>query len=193
MTLEQIPAIVVEEISVVSDELQLRGRFTHLNGVQLGPSALYCGDAQWPGELVECNRDSREALFTAPLWVLRDRISVGSTVPWLPDGWQYFHVNLVTAPTSAWNRRDFVASDAQHFRVGNAHGWAKAGAKLEPDHELTHVEPGGWDHEHCEICSARIGSGGMTEGYVNESDAWLCGTCYEQYARAHDLAFMFTT
>ena len=191
MTLKELPALVVEEITVVSDALRLRGHFTHLKGVRVGSSALYCGDAQWPGELVECDCDTRQAVFIAPLWVQRDRISVGSTVPWLPEGWQYFHVNLVVAPASSWALRRFVASDAQHFRAGNAHGWTKAGARLEPAHELTHIEPGGWDHEECAICFAHIGRGGLPEGYVNDADAWLCQTCYNRYARTHDLDFMF--
>lgn len=81
MTLQDLPAITVEEITLEGDELRLRGRFNHFTGVQLGTSYLYCGDAQWPGELINLNVETREAVFVAPSWVLRDRIGIGSVVP----------------------------------------------------------------------------------------------------------------
>jgi hypothetical protein len=195
VTLDDFPAFTVEEISVGSDEMRVRGRFNHLTGVRLGPSALYCGDAQWPGDLIQCEPDSRRAVFTTPLWVQRDRLSVGSVVPWLPGGWQYFRVNMILAPTSNWQRRRFVPSDAQHFRLGDGHGWTKVGAELDAGEVPTHVEKRGWDHEECRICDAHIGRGmrRLPEGYVNPDDAWLCQACYERYARTSDLGFIFAT
>jgi hypothetical protein len=189
MNLEDLPAFAVEEISVGSDELRLRGHFSHLTGVDVGASFLYCGDAQWPVELVEFERTSRSGVFSAPLWVQRQLIQVGSVVPWLPGAWQFFHVNMILK-TSSWERRRFVPSDAQHFRVGDAHGWTKAGAELGNDHKPTHVERDGWDHEECRICDGHIGRGGSPDGYVNQKDEWLCQECYEKYGRTKDLGFI---
>src|SRR5215217_7590475 len=117
MTLNDLPALAVEEITVVSDELRLRGRFSHLTGVHLGRCYLYCGDAQWPGDLIECDAGTRNAVFTAPSWVQRDLIKIGSVVPWLPTSWQFFHVNMILR--SRWERRAFVSLDAQHFQWGD--------------------------------------------------------------------------
>lgn len=189
MTLKDLPAIAVEEITLVTDDLRVRGRFNHLRGVHIGTSYLYCGDAQWPGELIELDVDTRYATFLTPSWVQRDLISVGSVVPWLPCSWQYFHVNMILS--SSWERCTFVPSDAQHFRSGNSHGWTKAGDRL-PDGALpTYIEKDGWDHEECRICDAHIGWRGSPEGYVNQDDQWLCAACYERYGRAHDLGFIF--
>ena len=64
MTLNDLPAFAVEEITQGSDELRLRGRFSHLIGVRLGRSYLYCGDAEWPGRGVHhrARRGQHEAL-----------------------------------------------------------------------------------------------------------------------------------
>ena len=191
MKLEDLPALVVEEITLECDELRVRGRFSHLTGVVLGTSSLYCGDAQWPGELIEFDSDTRCGIFKTPSWVQRDLIKAGSVVPWLPSGWQFFHVNMIL--TSSWERRTFVPSDAQHFRCGNIHGWTKVGERLSDGNIPTQIEEGGWDHEECRICYAHIGRGGAPDGYVNGDDAWLCTACYELYGRTRDLGFIFAT
>jgi len=191
MTLNDLPAFAVEEITEASGELRVRGRFSHLTGVHLGSSNLYYGDGQWPGELIECDATSRNAVFVCPSWVPRDPIKVGSVVPWLTAGWQFFHVNMILS--SRWDRRAFVPSDSQHFRVGTTHGWTKAGEPLSSHYELTHIEKGGWDHEECEICYSHIGRGGLPEGFVNQQDKWLCQACYERYAQTKDLSFVVVT
>jgi hypothetical protein len=149
---------------------------------------LYCGDCQWPGELIECDAATRTAVFVAPSWMQRDRIQVGTVVPWLPESWQFFHVNMILARDR--ERRVFVPSDAQHFQVGDVHGWTKVGAPLAADHVPTHIEKDGWDHEECRIFSAHIGRGGSPQGYVNQNNWWLCRNCYERYGRDSDLGFI---
>jgi hypothetical protein len=191
MTLNDFPAFAVEEITEASDELRLRGRFSHLAGVTLGRSYLYCGDAQWVGDLIEIDAGARNAVFTAPPWVQRDLIKVGSVVPWLPTSWQFFHVNMILM--SRWARRTFVPSDAQHFQQGDIYGWTKAGNPLRSDLVPTHMVEGAWDHEECEICYAHVGRGGLPEGYVNQDEVWLCLTCFERYGRTRDLGFIFGT
>jgi len=191
MTLNDLPAFVVEEMTQTPDELRLHGRFSHLTGVNLGRSYLYCGDAQWPGDLIECDASTRNAVFVAPRWVRGDLIKVGSVVPWLPTRWQFFHVNMILM--SRWERRAFVASDAQHFRQGAVHGWTKVGTPLSGDQVPTRIETDGWDHEECRICDTHIGLGGLAEGYVNQDDQWLCQTCYQRYGRTRDLEFILAS
>ena len=191
MTLDDLPAFAVEEITETSDELRVRGRFSRLTGVQLGTSSLYYGDGQWPGDLIECNGATGYAVFVTPSSVPRDRIKVGSSAPWLPASWQFFHVNMILM--SHWERRAFVPSDAQHFQQGTVHGWTKAGETLPSDHVPTYIEKGGWDHEECWICYSHIGRGGLPEGFVNQDDKWLCQFCYERYGRTRDLGFIMAT
>ena len=42
------------------------------------------------------------------------------------------------------------------------------------------IKPGGWDHEHCRICSAVISHKSETHwrGYRDAEDHWLCEGCY---------------
>lgn len=188
MKLDDLPALIVDEITLASDEFRVRARFTHLRGVQLGSSFLYCGDAQWPGDLIECDADTRNAVFSAPSWVQRDLVRVGSIVPWLPAIWQFHHVNMILA--GGWELRAFTPSDAQHFRVGSVHGWTKVGSTLSSNEVPTHIEKGGWDHEECQICDAKVGRGGQSNGYVNLDDKWLCQTCHERYGQTRDLGFV---
>jgi hypothetical protein len=52
------------------------------------------------------------------------------------------------------------------------------------------VVRGGWDHEHCELCRGKIGVGGAPVGYRDNDDQWLCESCYDHYAKQHDLSFL---
>lgn len=48
----------------------------------------------------------------------------------------------------------------------------------------------GWDHEHCEICMAKIGSSGEPTGYRNQRDEWVCRECYFNYTDKQDVSFI---
>ena len=52
------------------------------------------------------------------------------------------------------------------------------------------VKEGGWDHEHCELCRARIGDAQNPDGYVDPEEHWLCLACHERYATTRDLSFV---
>lgn len=45
------------------------------------------------------------------------------------------------------------------------------------------VKKGGWDHEHCQLCSDPISARDPARrwGYRNEDDDWLCEACYRLY------------
>lgn len=40
------------------------------------------------------------------------------------------------------------------------------------------VEPGGWDHEHCDGCNGHINTGQSFWQTVDEPCTWLCEACY---------------
>ena len=52
------------------------------------------------------------------------------------------------------------------------------------------VVPGGWDYEHCEIYSEKIGVGGEPEGYFSPPSSWICVSCYENFVVTRSLAFV---
>jgi hypothetical protein len=63
--------------------------------------------------------------------------------------------------------------------------WPYGGEEYDPQH--FRIEPGGWDHEHCEACNAKIEPEDelwRTEGY---SLSILCGQCYDRLPELNDL------
>jgi hypothetical protein len=114
----------------------------------------------------------------------------GAALPWLSPYWQADHVWMIRR--GEWQQRTFAAHDAVHFRLDGAHGWNRAEQEIPPDAVASGVEASGWDHEHCEICGARIGKNGLARGYVDPEDHWLCPACYERWAQRRDLTFLTT-
>lgn len=169
--LEDLPALRIDSILDIGQPA-LVGRFTHLKGVRLGRSWLFAGVDSLIGDLVDLDKDGGRATFVAPFWTPASPVQVGSSQPWLEDYWEPHHLTMILDPNAQWLRHQFVPSAAQYFRQewasGWASGWAKAGKPMPAGAVPTHTDPEGWDHEHCEICGARIGVGGETHGYVDQ-------------------------
>ena len=119
---------------------------------------------------------------------IRAPVRAGASLPWLHSYWQAYHVAMIR--NGEWQSRAFVARDALHFELGGAHGWNPVEGGLPEGAVSKGVEPGGWDHEHCEICNARIGHKGSERGYVDSDDHWLCPDCYKRWAEPRDYGFL---
>jgi hypothetical protein len=155
--LEDLPTFRVFEIRD-SNEPELAGMFSHLRGVRAGRSWLYAGERDsLIGDLSSVDESRRTATFTAPFWSSASPIQVGSVVPWLDGWWRPYHVSMIVDQAVTWTRTEFVPARAVHFRQGDVHGWTREGMALPDDAVVTRVDPGGWDHEHCELCNGRIG------------------------------------
>jgi hypothetical protein len=89
-----------------------------------------------------------------------------------------------------WTRMQFVAPDA-FVEPSETPGWRKWRIATPDDNERADGEivPGGWDHEHCELCWQRIGSGGDRERYTG-ANQWVCVRCYKRYIAPRDLRFV---
>jgi len=141
---------------------------------------------------------------------------VDTRLPYLEERWKAVHVWMVVEPEWIRDKVRFEAQDARASRyeaedVSIIEGqevkeWIKleradgrrrttrycpvypvGGADLplaRPDGLI----PGGWSHEHCELCRNHIEAGNF--GYVDRSEHWVCGACYEKYVIAHDLSFL---
>jgi hypothetical protein len=190
--LEDLPAFEVESIEATAGDPRLVGRFNHLRGVRECRSWLYAGLKSLIGDVEGIERSSRRAVFIAPFWTPECPVQLGTVAPWIDGAWQAYQVVMIVGPTS-WRRQEFVPSDAQHFVRGTAHGWTKAGARLDEDRQPTFIEAGGWDHEECDLCQAHIGRGGLPYGYVHSDGTWLCDSCYRRYAEPRDLSFLVAT
>lgn len=136
-----------------------------------------------------------------------------STLYYLSSRWRPFHVWMVLDPQWGWQKVRFQASDAvaeglksQDVSIVDGRE-VKTWTKLERADTKGHVSryypasdeasafesgsrvvPGGWDHEHCELCRTHIDPGDF--GYRDPDDRWMCRTCYKRYVKPRDLSFV---
>ncbi len=138
---------------------------------------------------------------------------VGQSLAYLSPYWQAFNVWMVLDPGWGWEREQFRGTDAvaEDYEskdvsiVGDRE--VKVWTKLEPtglsrgqsrhypatDQSLpvrsgTRPVPGGWGHEHCELCKSHIDAGMF--GYCDPGKRWMCEKCFERYVTRRDLAFV---
>jgi hypothetical protein len=91
------------------------------------------------------------------------------------DGYWGERAELTFDTTRNWKRTEFVPRDAvRHLANGT-----------------TEDEPGGWDHEHCEICWETISQVDEHKfGYKDQNDKWLCEQCFKSYILPKYLDFI---
>jgi hypothetical protein len=91
--------------------------------------------------------------------------------PWL---------DVVMDAAKVWRRETFTTSDSAVYQTGKAVMTRRA---AEADRARgVEIEPGGWEHEHCRVCMAKISQlePYAHVGYTDGSD-WLCTQCYERF------------
>jgi hypothetical protein len=138
---------------------------------------------------------------------------IGLTLPYLSPYWQAFHVWMVLDPNWGWERKQFqgidaVTEDYEAEEVSFVDGrevkiWSKlqpagmdtgqsrhypASDQTSPVRSGTRLVPGGWGHEHCELCNKHIDAGMV--GYCDPGERWMCEVCYDRYVIPRDLAFV---
>jgi hypothetical protein len=120
---------------------------------------------------------------------------------------------MVLDPAWGWNKKRFQGADAvaEDYDAGktsvvegrNVRVWTKlelvggregasrhypaSDQSLPPSSERRPV-PGGWGHEHCDLCKTHIEARDF--GYCDPGGRWMCEKCYERYVMQHDLAFV---
>lgn len=138
---------------------------------------------------------------------------IGLALPYLSPHWQAFHVWMVLDPSWGWEKQQFqgidaVAQDYEAKEVSLVNGsevkiWTKleptgmdtgqsrhypASDQTTPVRSGTRLVPGGWGHEHCELCNKHIDAAMI--GYCDPGERWMCENCYERYVLRRDLAFV---
>jgi hypothetical protein len=137
----------------------------------------------------------------------------GRTLAYLSPYWQAYHVWMVLDPAWGWEKKRFHGADAvaqdyeaneiavvgghdvrvwtklEHTegRGGTSRHYPASDQSLPPSSERRLV-PGGWDHEHCDLCRTHIDAGEF--GYCDPGGRWMCEKCYERYVLQRDLAFV---
>jgi hypothetical protein len=97
---------------------------------------------------------------------------------------------MILDPSNAWRHTTFVPSAAQYFLVRGHRGWQPVGQELPGGATPLEIVEGAWDHEHCELCRAKIGVHGEPVGYLDNAQRWLCQACFHRYAEPRYLSFL---
>ena len=117
-------------------------------------------------------------------------LTVGASYPFFDDYWGW-QAELVLDRARAWHRETFRPVDAVQYISYRADGrrtecWTKATAEREGGTLI----PGGWDHEHCELCYEKIGHGGVAEGWTDGQGNWLCESCHDTRVVPRSIEFI---
>jgi len=137
----------------------------------------------------------------------------GQTLFYLSPYWNAYNVWMVLDPNWGWTRTrveaaDAVAQDYEAPEVSIVSGrevtiWTKldradrtggqsrhypADDQNAPPNPKPRLIPGGWGHEHCELCSGHIDCGEF--GYRDPRQRWMCDGCNQRYVVPRDLSFV---
>src|SRR6188768_4360280 len=180
MTLADLPTMRVERIERAGGGLKVFGRFDRFDGVpESGYFRLALCEYAWASLRFD-ESEPGAVEFTDARDPDVSKLRVGERYIWLDDYWQAPLVEAIADESTMWRPVTFRATDAQHFRQGDVIGWAPAGQKLPANAVALEIEPGGWDHEHCDLCARHIDVKFPTY-YTDAEEHRLCPQCYEQY------------
>ena len=139
------------------------------------------------GRFHDLNETERTCFFHPDQPVELSELEMGSRHAYI-DGYWGVRAELVLTGGSRWERTHFEPTDMVRFPA-NGGGWMGTRSSEEAPRDGD-VVPGGWDHEHCDICQKKIGSGGEADGYFSAPDAWVCDECYADFVTPRSLAFI---
>jgi hypothetical protein len=194
-------------------KFELEGKFNRIiEGIDPHWFWLLFGENQsLCATLQSLNDETGTAILTCDL---RDEPTVvGQKLTYLSPSWQAYHVWMILNPAWGWVKKRFQEVDAvaQDYDPGetsvvdgrNVRVWTKlelvggregatrhypaSNQNLPPRSEQRQV-PGGWGHEHCDLCKTHIDAGVF--GYSDPEGRWMCEKCYERYVVQRDLSFV---
>jgi hypothetical protein len=112
-------------------------------------------------------------------------LRAGMAYPFIDSYWGD-RAELVLDSSTSWLRSVFAPVDA----VSVTHPGGSLITKVGPDDVSGQILAGAWDHEHCEVCYQKIGTGGQAAGWANSEKKWVCESCYVAYVAARSLEFV---
>jgi len=195
VALSDLAQFTLLSIELGNGDARFAGSFTHLKAVREGFGWLYVSRADSiRGKLTTLDPVKQTAVFVA--LAPKAMPQVGDTFPYVGGPRNPTDVARILEGPESWQRVAFRPSDAIEIRDPEHPGTIlqrKATVSDDPKEESKSVRmrEAGWDHEHCELCWAKVGHGGATHGYESVEGRWLCEGCYAEYVIPRDLAFLY--
>jgi hypothetical protein len=139
------------------------------------------------GRIVDINFQNRIATFVPSSAEQLHALSIGMLCKRF-DGYWGERAALVLDRSRVWQERTFQPSDAVRFENHPGYVLGKSTNKELPSGGKTVKD--GWDHEHCEICNAKISPHHDPIGVFSEPNSWICRDCYRNYVVPRSLDFI---
>ena len=173
MIIDDLPVFVVT--SIQPDSPQLMGEVSKWDWVGEGHFAyLYLGDDQIvEGKFRNVNESTKSVAFAFSQPESVPEIKSGASIPFF-DGYWGERAKIVLDKSLEWKEIPFKPRDAIHTYPG--------GRK--------EVIPGGWDHEHCEICWATISLSENPNFRESSQGHKVCLDCYGNHITSRNIDFM---
>jgi hypothetical protein len=113
-------------------------------------------------------------------------------------GWESARLQAVDAVAETYAAKDISIVDGREVKTwtkltradgrGSVERYGPSEDKSSGSGTHTKIIPGGWDHEHCQLCRKHIDDGDY--GYRDRDDHWMCVSCYDSYVRPRDVSFV---
>ncbi len=173
MKIEELPTISVTEVQTQSP--QIKGQVNKWRWVGENHFAyLYLpGGIMVEGKFRNVEEATKTIAFVFTDVDVNPKISKGDVIPYF-DGYWGERALIVFNNNLSWQKSTFEPSDA---------------IKTYNDGRKEEI-PGGWDHEHCEICWATI-SQKESHNYMQSSQGdIICLECFEKYVKTRSIDFI---
>ncbi len=144
----------------------------------------------YKGRFYDLNRDIRKARFVPKNANDLSQLVVDTKYAYFDCYWGEI-AELILDDTKQWNSVKYEPKDAIVYKTDKGNIMGKIGQKklFETEDEGTFIK-NGWDHEHCAICTEKIGWGGQSYGYVDNSDKWVCEKCFIELVKTRSLSYI---
>lgn len=97
------------------------------------------------------------------------------------DYWGEFELELISDKTKNWEYKEFIPTSGYWIKRDGQNLLGKINNNTVIPKDAV-IEENVWDHEHCELCGAKIMNNdecfrnGYTDGYY-----WICPDCFPKY------------
>jgi hypothetical protein len=174
-------AHVVESIKV-EETIRTTIELTELPSAPIAPALIY-SKTEPPELLFELHRlvdRTEKSLVFITYYVDKSPLIAGQSYDFYAQ-WTPEQLELAQDDTRQWRKELFANKEMITFKVKDG---GTIGRKIKEGEDTKGgvVIPGGWDHEHCELCHETISA---AEGHPHygftDGKEWVCEVCYEKY------------